>query len=164
MPSGLAIPFSWDWVMFSDPPLSLSSRLVVSDSCDPVDCSLPGSSVHGILQARILEWVAISYSRGSSRPRNRTRVSCIAGRFFTNWAMREATNFLLSSSQDSLYQTGDRWLWHIGLLPSTAPGSAIHHTMWMASSGIVQCPAHVAIHASGDIGMNLAFHYGTQFR
>ena len=50
--------------------------------CNPVDCSLPGSSVHGIFQARILEWVAISFSRGSSRPRNRTRVSCIAGRHF----------------------------------------------------------------------------------
>ena len=44
--------------------------------CDPMDCSLPGSSVHGILQARILEWVATSYSRGSFWPRDRTRVSC----------------------------------------------------------------------------------------
>ena len=50
--------------------------------CDPVDCSPPGSSVHGVLMARILEWVAISFSRGSSRPRNRTYVSCIAGRCF----------------------------------------------------------------------------------
>ena len=57
---------------------------VVSDSCDPMDCSPPGSSVHGILQARILEWIAISFSRGSSRPGNRIQVSCIAGRFFTN--------------------------------------------------------------------------------
>ena len=55
-----------------------------------MDCSLPGSSVHEILQARILEWVAISFSRGSFRPRNRNQVSCIAGRFFTDWAMREA--------------------------------------------------------------------------
>ena len=55
-----------------------------------MDCSLPGSSVHGTFQARILEWVAISFSRGFSQPRNRTRVSCIVGRFFTNWAMREA--------------------------------------------------------------------------
>ena len=45
--------------------------------CDPVDCSLPGSSVHGILQARILEWVAISFSRGSSQPRDQAWVSCI---------------------------------------------------------------------------------------
>ena len=51
-----------------------------------MDCSLPGSSVHGILQARILECVAISFSRGSSCPRNQTWVSCLAGRFFTDWA------------------------------------------------------------------------------
>ena len=50
--------------------------------CDPRDCSPPGSSVHGILQARILEWVAISFSRGSSRPRNQTQVSHIASRCF----------------------------------------------------------------------------------
>ena len=59
-------------------------------TCNPRGCSLPGSSVHGNLQARILEGVAISSSRGSSRPRNQTRVSCIAGRFFTNRAAREA--------------------------------------------------------------------------
>ena len=47
---------------------------VVSTLCDPMDCSLPGSSVHGIFQARILEWIAISFSRGSSQPRDRTRV------------------------------------------------------------------------------------------
>ena len=50
--------------------------------CDPADCSPPGSSVHGILQAGILEWVAIFFSRGSSRPRDQTCVSRIAGRFF----------------------------------------------------------------------------------
>ena len=55
-----------------------------------MDCSLPGSSVYGILQKRILEWVAISFSRGSSWPRNWIQVSCIAGRFFTDWAMRKA--------------------------------------------------------------------------
>ena len=57
-----------------------------------MDCSPPGSSVHGIVWARILESVAISFSRGSSRPRNRTQISCITGRWFTNWAMREAQN------------------------------------------------------------------------
>ena len=57
---------------------------------DPVNCSPPGSSVHGILQALILEWVAIPFSRGSSWPRDQTQVSCIAGRFFTIWATREA--------------------------------------------------------------------------
>ena len=58
--------------------------------CDPMDCSLPGSSVHGIFQARILEWVAISFSRGSSQPRDQTQVSHNAGRLFTIWATREA--------------------------------------------------------------------------
>ena len=52
--------------------------------CDPMDCSPPGSSVHEIFQARILEWVAISFSRGSSQPRDQTRVSCTASRFFTD--------------------------------------------------------------------------------
>ena len=66
--------------------------VVVSNSCNPTDCSLLGSSVHGIPQARILEWVAISFSRGSSRPRNQTQVSFIAGRFFNDWSMREALN------------------------------------------------------------------------
>ena len=51
--------------------------------CGPMDCSLPGSSVHGIFQTRVLEWVDISFSRGSSRPRDQTWVSCIAGRCFT---------------------------------------------------------------------------------
>ena len=55
----------------------------VASICDPLDCSMPGSSVHRILQARILEGVAISSFRGYSQPRDRTQVSCIAGRFFT---------------------------------------------------------------------------------
>ena len=73
--------------------------------CDPMDCSPPRSSVHEIFQARILEWVAISFSRGSSQPRDQTQVFCTAGRFFTNWATREAThlkassNFLLQAEQ-----------------------------------------------------------------
>ena len=53
---------------------------------DPMDCSLPGSSVHGILQARIPEWLVIPFSRGSSWPRSGIQVSYIAGRFFTIWA------------------------------------------------------------------------------
>ena len=55
----------------------------MSDSLGPVDCSPRGSPVHGILQASILKWVAILFPRGSSRPRDQTRVSCTAGRFFT---------------------------------------------------------------------------------
>ena len=65
----------------------------MSDSLQPVDCSPPSSSVHGILQARILEWVAISFSRGSSRPRDRTQVSHIAGRCFNLCTTREALKY-----------------------------------------------------------------------
>ena len=54
--------------------------------CDPTDCSPPGFSVHGILQPRILEWIAIPFSRGTSQPRDWSLVSCIAGRFITVWA------------------------------------------------------------------------------
>ena len=57
--------------------------------CDPLDCSLPGSSVHGIFQEIVLEWIAISFSRGSSEPRDRTQVSRIVDRRFTVWATRE---------------------------------------------------------------------------
>ena len=58
--------------------------------CDPMDCSFPGSSIHGILQAKVLEWVAISFSRGSSWLRDWTRISHIVGRCFTVWATRKA--------------------------------------------------------------------------
>ena len=58
--------------------------------CDPMACSPPGSSVHGILQARMLEWVVILFSRVSFQPRDGTQVSHIAGKFFTVWATREA--------------------------------------------------------------------------
>ena len=83
------------------------SHSVLSDCLRLMDCSLPGSSVHGILQARILGWVAITFSRGSSRLRDRTRVSCIAGRFFTIWATREVVK--------GRVKTISRWhdpLWH----------------------------------------------------
>ena len=58
--------------------------------CNPMNCSPPGPSVYGILQAKILEWVAVPFSRGSSWPRDQIWVSCIAGKFFTVWATREA--------------------------------------------------------------------------
>ena len=74
--------FSWRLCLC----LFLQSRLTL---CDPMDCSQPGSSVPGILQARILEWVAMPSSRGSSQPREHTQISHIAGGFFTIWATRE---------------------------------------------------------------------------
>ena len=71
---------------------SESCSLLCLILCDPMDCSPPGSSVHGIFQTGILEWVAIPFSRGSSQPRDWPQFSCIAGRFFTIWATREALN------------------------------------------------------------------------
>ena len=76
----------------------------MSNSCDPMDCSPPGFSVHGILQARILEWVAISFSRRTSWLRDQTRVSCIAGRFFTSWATRETLASVLLEKLKLLVQ------------------------------------------------------------
>ena len=93
------------------------SHSVIFDSLWPMSCSPPGSSVHGISQARILEWVAIPFSRGSSQPRAQTWVSCIAGRFFTVCATREAIssqwafiNFPSRLAQDRL-----RWYWPLEL-------------------------------------------------
>ena len=74
--------------------------------CNPMDCSLLGLSVHRILQARILEWVAIPFSRGSSQPKDWTQVSHIAGGFFTIWAPREAP-----------YKN----IWGIGLVAKSCP-------------------------------------------
>ena len=77
---------------------------------DPKDHSPPGSSVHGILQARTMEWVAISCSRGSSQPRDQTQVSSIAGRFFTIWAAREAHCLRQTSFLDDFSSTqGPFW-------------------------------------------------------
>ena len=100
--------------------------------CDPIDCSLPGSSIHGIFLARVLEWVAISFSREFSQPRDWTWVSHIAGRRFTVWATREAQTpsrntpsivisktvlracqFILSSSCQNLVNTACQYPWGI---------------------------------------------------
>ena len=75
----------------SQPSVSMWSEVTQScpTLCDSIDWGLPGYSVHGIFQAIVLEWIAISFSRASSQPRARTRVSCIVDRRFTVWATRE---------------------------------------------------------------------------
>ena len=76
---------------------SFNIKVLVTQSCptlyDPMDYSPPDSSIHGILEARILKWVAISFSRGYSWPRDWTQVSCIASRLFTKWATKEASQY-----------------------------------------------------------------------
>ena len=74
--------------------------------CNSLDCSMPGSSVLEVLQARILEWVAICFSRGSSWPRDWTGVSCITGRFFTVWATSGA-QCLLECAQIHIHWVDD---------------------------------------------------------
>ena len=87
--------------------------------CDPMDCSLPGSSVHGILQARILEWVAMPSSRGSSWPRDLTWISCIAGRFFNLRATGKSSILHIVKytfqcySLKSSYSFLLPWHWHL---------------------------------------------------
>ena len=71
-------------------------------------CSPPGSSVDGILQARILKWVGIPFSRGYSWPRDQTRVSCIEGRFFTIWATRESPRTHKGVYNGSIHLNNDR--------------------------------------------------------
>ena len=70
-------------------PWSASRSVMCLTLCDPMEFSSPWNIIHGILQARILEYVAIPFFRGSSQPRHQTQVSHIAGRFFTCWATRE---------------------------------------------------------------------------
>jgi len=73
--------------------------------CDPMDCSLPGSSVHGIFQAIVLEWIAISFSSGSSQPRAWTLVSHIVDRRFTIWATNYQTNVFIFYCNKAMLKT-----------------------------------------------------------
>ena len=83
--------------------------------CDPMDCSPPGSLVRGIFQAWILKRVAISFSRGSSQPRDRTQVSRIVSRRFTIWATREAPESYLPTIFITLTRN---WISHTSFVDS----------------------------------------------
>ena len=89
--------------------------------CNLMDCSPPGSSVHGIFQASILEWVAMPSSRGSSQYRNQTGVSCITGRFFTNWAIKEALYYIyyINVCMDLYTHTDSQQSLHLSSLKKT---------------------------------------------
>ena len=113
----LLIPFYITYCAFSCSPCQRCSyvwtvMVKIAQSCptlcDPMDCSLPGSSVHGILQAIVLEWIAISFSKGSSQPRDRTQVSRIVDTHFTIWAnvadtVHPCFNGILPQSYFSLF-------------------------------------------------------------
>ena len=94
--------------------------------CNCMDCSPPGSSIHGVLQARILEWVASFFSRGSSQSRDRTQVFHIPGRCFTIWATREALVIKEGGNQMEVY----------GNFKQKAAGLKAQSREWMVHSGI----------------------------
>ena len=109
MSSTVIIPITFHWpstlcLMPSLLPLRLCAAHLCPAICNPMDCGSPGSSAHGILQAGILEWVTFPFSGVSSQPRDRTCISCIAGRFFTSWATRGAP-LLSSASLNSRIQS-----------------------------------------------------------
>ena len=108
-------PFEDIWNILDGFPVKVLVDQSCPTLCNPMDSSPPGSSVHGI-QARLLEGVAISFSRGSSRPRDWTWFSCIEGRFFTVWATREVQCMKLSFSSLTLLeiyglQLDIAWIW-----------------------------------------------------
>ena len=107
------LKWKWKW--------SCSSCPVI---CVTMNCSLRGSSVHGVFQARVLEWVAIPFSRGSSQLRDRTQVSCIADRRFTLWATRKF--FIIACQPGCPAQDGEpsalhSSLWAVGRISPPAP-------------------------------------------
>ena len=132
------------WTQWSESEVTQSCLTL----CDPMDCSPPGSSVHGVFQARILEWGAISFSRGSSQPRDQTWVSYMAGRFFIIWATGEAPTITktrklmlftkyntVNSSTDGLEVPQLPHFWSVSV-PESNPGSThfISHHVCLGTS------------------------------
>ena len=125
------------------PPYSIpiwNLACLVTQSCptlwDPLDCSPPGASVHGILHARILEWVAISFSRGSSWPRDQTQVSCICRQVVYHWVTREALGTwcpvltsVLVHKPDPEGDPGDFYIVHTAV--AQTPSSLHSNNIWV---------------------------------
>ena len=125
--------------------------------CHLMDCSPSGSSVHGILQARILEWVAIPFSRGSSWPRDQSWVSCIASIFFTIWAKQLGLLLYISTFRriyrgaslvtqmvKTLPALQETWVWFLGWEDPLEKGMATHSSIlawripWTEETGGLQ--------------------------
>ena len=102
---------------------TMELKMKVTQSC-PTLCHPTDYAVHGILQARILEWVAFPFSSESSHPRNQTGVSCIAGGFSINWAIREASMAMVLG-----HAKGDDEMWH----------SRGHEKLWGTSQPAEEC-------------------------
>ena len=130
--------------------LAPQSRLT---DCDPMDYMLPSSSAHGILQVRILEWVAIPFSRVSFQPRDQTRVSCIAGRLFTLWAtMFDLTSILVR-------QILVRWLTSIHIYIGTSQFVYSFTSWWtfqLLSAFMIM--KNAAMNTCEDLCTNMSFY------
>ena len=116
------------------------SLSVMPTLCNSMDCSSPGSSVHGILQARIQEWVAIPFSREYSWPKDRTWVSCIIGKLFTIWATREAPSLQIQPFPSlnlflNFLPPGLQWG---SIIPPKVPADKIKHVpgTWILKSSL----------------------------
>ena len=94
--------------------------------CDPMNCNPPGSSVHQIPQARILEWVAISFSRGASQPRDQAWDSCIGRQILYHWAIREGNN--RTAIKNNLLKT--KGIYHLIVLQARSPRSTWQYSFW----------------------------------
>ena len=121
--------------------------------CDAVDCSLPGSSVHGILQARILEWVAISFSRRSSRPRDRTWVSRMASRFL---ASKPPTGTKKSESSSGKKRSNMGFLCPYSFLAQHPCGKA---PMDQTCASLLELSCITALHPGGGNGAPPKHHF-----
>ena len=128
--------------------------------CDPVDCDLLGFSVHGILEARILEWIAISFPRGSSQPRDQTQVSRIGGRRFNLWATRE-TSIRVFSNESTLHMRWPKyWSFSFSISPSKEhPGLiSLEWTGWifLQSKGLSRVFSNTTVQKHHFFGTQLS--------
>ena len=136
---------------------------LVTQSCltlcypHPMDCRLPGSSVHGIFRARVLEWIAISFSRGSSQPRNGNRVSHIVGRCFTVWATMEIIiSIIIISTSICLWCSYS--FPGLGSLCLTVNILTFNHLYWLVIfflADIVMLNCHIALWYNSNYSFNL---------
>ena len=113
--------------------------------CNPTDCSPPGFSAHGILQARILEWIAIPFSRGTSQPRDWALVSCLTGKFFTIWATKKAEHRRIDAFELWCWRRLLRVPWtarrsNLSILKEISPGCSLERLILKLK---LQCFGHL---------------------
>ena len=131
--------------------------------CDPMDCSLPGSSVHGIFQTRVLEWIAISFSRGSSRPRNWTQVSLIAGRCFYHLShqgsydkprqhIKQQNYHFADKCPSSGFSSSHVWMWELDQKEDWAPKNWCFGTVVLVKTlkSPLDCKEIKPVHPKGN--------------